>query len=72
MKKKKLKKKYQRLQEQYQRLQEQYNSLLCEYIRLKTDDERIKAMTNDQILHTKEVLTNFAENVLKAIRNVYK
>lgn len=63
MKKKKLKKKY-------KQLQKQYDVLWCEYVRIKTDDERIKAMTDEQILHYRQVLVNFANNISEALKNM--
>lgn len=61
MSKKKWKKKY-------KELKKQYDNLWCEYARIKTDDDRIKNMTDEQILKTRDYLTCLGNNIIKAYR----
>lgn len=63
MKKKKLKKKY-------KELQKQYDALFCDYIRLKSDDEIIKSMTDNQILNTKDTIQKVTMNLSKVLEQV--
>lgn len=54
----------------YKELSKNYDALWCDYMRLKIDDDRVKVMTDEQILHMKEVLVTFGENVKKAFENI--
>lgn len=50
----------------YKQIKKEYDALFCENIRLKTDDDTIKNMTDEQILHLRDI-----KSLASALKKIY-